>query len=48
MLIEPIVEGGGLVIALALLWYYQVHLPGRAAAREREDRAKQAEPPAGG
>ncbi len=34
-MLEPLVEGAGCLVALALLAYYQVWRPSREAARER-------------
>lgn len=43
-MIEPIVEGGGAVIGLALLLYFQVWRPGREAAG-KSDGAATSDPP---
>ena len=38
-MIGPLIEGGGLILGLALLYYFEIWRPARSAARERPDAA---------
>ena len=46
-MIEPLIEGGGCILGLALLYYFQIWRPARDAARQRAGREPEPGPQSG-